>query len=52
VRILDNGEYRDATPEEIAEWAAEAAAAPPPEPTDAEKIAALLAAIEGGIKDA
>ena len=51
MRILDNGEYRDATPEEIAEWAAEAAA-PPPEPTDAEKIAALLAAIEGGIKDA
>ena len=52
MRILDNGEYRDATPEEIAELAAEAAAAPPPEPTDAEKIAALLAAIEGGIKDA
>ncbi len=52
MKILENGVYREATPEEIAEWAAEAAAAPPPEPTDAEKIAALLAAIEGGIKDA
>ncbi len=52
MRILDNGVYREATPEEIAEWAAEAAAAPPPDPTPDEKIAALLAAIEGGIKDA
>lgn len=52
MKIFDNGEYREATPEEIAEWAAEAAAAPPPEPTDAEKLAALLAALEGGIKNA
>lgn len=52
MRILDNGEYRDATPEEIAEWAAEAAAAPPPGAHRRRKIAALLAAIEGGIKDA
>lgn len=52
MRIYDNGEYRDTTPEEEAEWAAEAAAAPPPEPTDTEKIAALLAAIEGGLSDA
>lgn len=46
--VLENDIYRDATPEEIAALVA----APPPEPTDAEKIAALLAAIEGGIKDA
>ena len=41
MKIFDNGIYRDATLEELAEWAAEA-----------EKLAALLAAIEGGIKDA
>nr|DAZ06390.1 MAG TPA: pepsin inhibitor [Caudoviricetes sp.] len=52
MRIFDNGEYRDATPEEIAELEALMAATPPPEPTTEEKIAALLAAIEGGIKDA
>lgn len=52
MKIFDNGEYRETTPEEIAEWAAEAAAAPQPEPTDAEKLAAILAALEGGIKDA
>lgn len=52
MRIYDNGEYRDTTPEEEAEWAAEAAAAPPPEPTLDEKIAALLAAIKGGLSDA
>lgn len=52
MKIFDNGVYRDATPEELAERAAEAAAAPPPEPTDAEKLAALLAALEGGIKNA
>ena len=52
MRIFDNGEYRDATPEEAAELEALMAATPPPEPTTEEKIAALLAAIEGGIKDA
>ena len=52
MKIFDNGIYRDATLEELAEWAAEAAAAPPPEPTEAEKLAALLAAIEGGIANA
>nr|DAT33583.1 MAG TPA: hypothetical protein [Caudoviricetes sp.] len=52
MRIYENGEYRDATPEEAAELEALMAAAPPPEPTTEEKIAALLAAIEGGIKDA
>lgn len=52
MKIFDNGEYREATPEEIAEWAAEAAAAPPPEPTDAEKLAAILAALEGGLQNA
>ena len=52
MRICENGIYREATPEEIAELEAIAAAIPPPEPTDAEKIAALLAAIEGGIANA
>lgn len=52
MRIFENGIYRDATPEEIAELEALMAATPPPEPTTEEKIAALLAAIEGGIKDA
>lgn len=52
MRIFDNGIYRDATPEEIAELEALMAATPPPEPTSEEKLAALLAAIEGGIKDA
>lgn len=52
MRIYCNGEYREATPEEIAELEALIAVAQPPEPTDTEKLAALLAAIEGGIKDA
>lgn len=52
MRIFDNGVYRDATPEEIAELEALMAATPPPEPTTEEKLAALLAALEGGIKDA
>lgn len=52
MKIFDNGIYRDATPEELAEWAAEAAAAPPPEPTTEEKLAAILAALEGGLQNA
>lgn len=51
MRVCKNGIYRDATPEEIAEMEALAAEAPP-EPTDAEKIAALLAAIKGGLSNA
>lgn len=51
MRVCKGGIYRDATPEEMAEMAA-LAAEMPPEPTEAEKLAALLAAIEGGIKDA
>ena len=51
MRICKDGAYRDATPEEMAEMEA-LAAEPPAEPTPDEKIAALLAAIEGGIKDA
>lgn len=51
MRVYKNGTYRDATPEEIAAMAA-LAEETPPEPTDAEKIAALLAAIEGGIANA
>nr|DAY05798.1 MAG TPA: hypothetical protein [Caudoviricetes sp.] len=52
MKIFDNGEYRKATPDKIAELEAIAAAVPPPEPTDAEKIAALLAALEGGLQNA
>lgn len=52
MRIFDNGEYRDATPEEAAELEALMAAVPPPEPTTEEKLAALLAAIEGGLQNA
>lgn len=52
MRIYDNGIYRDATPEEIDAIntaAAEAENTPPPEPTTEEKLAALMAAIEGGL---
>lgn len=52
MRIYDNGKYRDTTPEEDAEFEALSAAAPMPEPTAEEKMAALLAAIEGGLSDA
>nr|DAD75558.1 MAG TPA: hypothetical protein [Siphoviridae sp. ctM7c3] len=51
MRVCKDGVCRDATPEEMAEMEA-LAAEPPTEPTPDEKIAALLAAIEGGIKDA
>ena len=43
-----DGEYIEMTPEEIEEMAAEAENTPPPEPTE-EKLAALMAAIEGGL---
>lgn len=52
MRVFDNGVYRDATPEELAKWAAEAAASIPPEPTAEEKLAALIAALEGGVQNA
>ena len=52
MRIYENGIYRDATPEEIAELEALMAATPPPEPTTEEKLAALLAALEGGLQKA
>lgn len=51
MRVCKNGVCRDATPEEMAEMEALAAEAPP-EPTTEEKLAALLAALEGGIKNA
>lgn len=41
MRVYDNGVYRDATPEEIAEWEQSIADAPTPEPTPEERIAAL-----------
>ena len=47
-----DGEYIEMTPEEIEEieeMAAEAENTPPPEPTTEEKLAALMAAIEGGL---
>lgn len=49
---IANNEYRAATPEEITKFEALAAGVSAPAPTPEEKIAALLAAIEGGIKDA
>ena len=44
-----DGEYIEMTPEEIEKMAAEAENTPPPEPTTEEKLAALMAAIEGGL---
>lgn len=44
-----DGEYIEMTPEEIEEMAAEAENLPQPEPTTEEKLAALMAAIEGGL---
>lgn len=44
-----DGEYIEMTPEEIDEMAAEAENLPQPEPTTEEKLAALMAAIEGGL---
>lgn len=41
MRVLDNGAYRNATQEEIAELERQAAEMPPPEPTPEERIAAL-----------
>ena len=44
-----DGEYIEMTPEEIEEMAAEAENLPQPEPTTEEKLAALMAAVEGGL---
>ena len=41
MRILDNGVYRDMTPEEIAEWQQSMSDAHASEPTAEERIAAL-----------
>lgn len=49
MKVYDDGIIRDMTPEEIEEMAAEAENTPPPEPTTEEKLAALMAAIEGGL---
>lgn len=46
-----DGEYIEMTPEEIEEMAAEAENLPQPEPTTEEKLAALMAAIEGGLSN-
>lgn len=46
LRVLENGVYRDATPEEIATWEQEAAQQPSPEPTTEERIAALEEQLE------
>lgn len=47
MRVFDNGKYRDATPEEIAEWEKQEPA--PRIPTDAERIDALEEAIRKGM---
>ena len=41
MRILDNGIYRDATPDEVAALEKEVTQQPAPEPTAEERIAAL-----------
>ena len=41
LRVLENGVYRDATPEEIAALEQAAAQRPDPEPTPEERIAVL-----------
>lgn len=41
MKVYDNGVYRDATPEEIAEMDRMAAEMPTPEPTPEERIALL-----------
>lgn len=41
MRKYDNGTYRDMTPEEITAWGQAMSAAPAPEPTTEERIAAL-----------
>lgn len=41
MRVYDNGIYRDATPEEIAEMERMQAEMPPPEPTPEERLTAL-----------
>lgn len=51
MRVCKNGVCRDATPEEMAEMEA-LAAETPPEPTTEEKLAAILAALEGGLQNA
>ena len=51
MRVCKDGTYRDATPEEMAEMEA-LAAETPPEPTTEEKLAAILAALEGGLQNA
>lgn len=45
MRVFDNGIYRDATPEEIAEFNRMAAEMPKPEPTPEERIAILESAL-------
>ena len=52
MRVCKDGVCRDATPEEMAEMEALMAATPPPEPTTEEKLAAILAALEGGLQNA
>ena len=47
MRIYDNGVYRDATPEEIAEWEKQEPSLRIP--TDAERIDALEEAIRKGM---
>lgn len=41
LRVLENGVYRDATPEEIASWNQKFEQKPTLEPTPEERIAAL-----------
>lgn len=49
MRVYDNGIYRDATVEELAELEAMGQAQPPISPTEAERLSALENAIERGL---
>ena len=45
MRVYDNGIYRDATPEEIAEFNRTAAEMPKPEPTPEKRMTEIEAAL-------
>lgn len=51
MKVYDDGIIRDMTQEEIEELNAAAENLPQPEPTTEEKLAAIRAAIEGGLSN-
>ena len=51
MRLYDNGYYRDATPEEIAEMERMAAEMPQPEPSIEDQLRERIAALEAALLD-